>query len=208
MSAAQRFKFKKMGVVKVKIKFFITVILLLSSVSAFADTRIGLGTNVNTLISYSDSNAYVSSGNIFLPIRINNKVLLEPYLIYSKYKEEGDSSYLLNSDSKGLGFGVFYIVNLRESIYTYFGGKLSWYESNWNVKFQDGDEDKYESENIGIVPLVGLEYKIHDFVFVALETGIGYNDSKVKRSDRFQETRDVDSSNVNTFTNIMFRMMF
>ena len=74
--------------------------------------------------------------------------------------------------------------------------------------YSDGYESNSEYETIGIAPLVGLEYQIHEQVFVAIETGIGHYDNKSKYESNSQETEDNDSSRVNTFTNIMLRMMF
>ena len=191
-----------------KIKFILAIVLFVTSLPVLADTRVGLGTTLNTIVNIG---GYVtlSTGNVFLPIRINDKVLLEPYLIYSKYEEDGEGSYKAEDESSGLGFGAFYIVGLRESIYSYFGGRVSWYKIDSTTTYSTGDQYKNESNNYSIAPVVGLEYKVHDFVFVGLEAGVGYSDGKEKYEDPFQESsRDADSNYVSTFTNIMLRMMF
>ena len=191
-----------------KIKYFFAVVLLFVSMPSFAETKVGLGTSVNSLVSYSSSVVYTSTGNVFLPIRINNRVLLEPYLIYRKYEEDGESFALRKDEAKGLGFGAFYIVDLQESVYSYFGGRLGWYESTYEYEFQDGTKDENKYENVGIAPIVGLEYQAHENVFVSVEAGIGYYDTKEKQSSGSLNPDDVEGSSINTFANIMLRMMF
>jgi hypothetical protein len=81
-----------MGIVKMKTIIMIVAMGLLgASMTTLAETKVGLGASVNTLISYNNTDTYASTGNIFFPIRINNKLLLEPYLIYQKYEEDGES---------------------------------------------------------------------------------------------------------------------
>ena len=61
----------------------VAAILFCANTSLLAETRVGLGTSINTIINFEGRYDTSSTGFVHLPIRISNKVMLEPYLIYS-----------------------------------------------------------------------------------------------------------------------------
>ena len=93
-------------------------------------------------------------------------------------------------------------------MYTYFGGRVGWYHTKRTTKYQDQQDTTSEYESYGVSPIIGLEYQIHEYVFLAIEGGISYTETQSKYNSEFFDPEDVDGSNISTHSNIMLRMMF
>lgn len=195
-----------------KFRNVVVILLLFVSLPIYGETKIGLGTTLNTVLVVTDSSTSWSTGFIYLPIKINSKIVVEPYLIYRDfesrdYDNDGDTSYTYDTYSRGLGVGVFYMSNLHDAINGYFGGRLSWQEAE-STYYGNGNSSKSEREYVTIAPIVGLEYQAHELVYLAIEAGVGYSEVEAKSESGLFASDNEDGDGFDTFSNIMLRIMF
>jgi len=101
---------------------------------------------------------------IYLPIEVGPVFRVEPFFGWSKMDlTVGGAS--TSSESRVLGAGGFFRLDLHERIQTYFGGRLAYVE----VDNGGGDLDGFDIE-----PTVGAEFYVTERVSVALEAFLYY----------------------------------
>jgi hypothetical protein len=203
-------------------------ILCVSGGNGLADTKIGIGTGVSSVFARG------YGGVISIPIKLDSYILIEPYVGYTKRSEDVDTNltdYDYNkSKTYQAGVGVYGIRKLGSEFELYFGADLAAAKSNRKSGYKDtrtnNDETSvtfHQSEAVAteymIKPTLGVSYLVTENFTVSVDAGIYYSWGEEKRkgidtyssssyssSDASEYTVDLDS--VNTFSRLIFRMMF
>ena|GEM_PF-3564612 len=194
--------------------------------NCLADTKIGIGSGVSSL-----SSGY--SGVISMPIKLDSYMLIEPYLGYSDRSKDVDQASpdynFSESKSYQAGVGLYGISKLGVEFELYYGAALAVEESDWsnerkstrtinNETYIDINQNKTETSGYLIKPTLGVSYLINENFTISLDAGVYYRWGEEKTTttynnllpttsyDYSESTGDLRS--VNTFTQLMFRMMF
>lgn len=202
--------------------------LFASGGSCLADTKIGIGTGALSVFSQG------TGGVISMPIKLDSYMLIEPYVGYTERSVDIDTSlpdYSYNNfKSYQVGVGLYGISKLGTEFELYYGAALASVKSkrNYESKRTGGtDPDTYlnfnrhetETTEYMIKPTLGVGYLVNENFSVSLDAGIYYYWGEEKNKDIYtykssiSSTTDVsestaDVSGVNTFTRLVFRMMF
>jgi hypothetical protein len=84
----------------------------------------------------------VSSLSLYMPIRLNNDLMIEPFLSYfSDSWESGTGSWHSTSSSAEtkIGFGLFKAIP-GENIEYIYGGRLGFVQYNRNINYEEEDD--------------------------------------------------------------------
>jgi hypothetical protein len=203
-------------------------ILCVSGGNCIADTKIGIGTGVLSAFSRG------YGGVISMPIKLGSYMLIEPYAGYTKRSEDTDTNLPDYSygDSKSyqVGVGVYGISKLGSEFELYYGAALATAESDRKSEGKhtrtsndetsvDFSQSQTEATEYMIKPTLGVSYLINENFTVSVDAGIYYfwGEEKSKSlytysSPTFSSREESESTNdlegVNTFTRLVFRMMF
>jgi len=202
----------------------LTIVLFLVAGTTQADTKVGIGTGISTIFSSS------YGGVISVPIKIDDTLMIEPYVGFSFRSEDADTNapeYNINEREyyQG-GFGIYALSNLNKEFEIYYGAALAVGRNNFTY------ERKYTSDiGTGIItysyhdetdtlvymikPTFGISYLINENFMFSLDAGIYYfwGEETVKTTDISNGTTEYSESNsdvdgADTFTRFVFRMIF
>lgn len=205
-------------------------LLLACEGSCLADTKIGIGTGLTTGFSIG------YSGVISIPIKMGTRTLIEPYMSYSKYAEDVDPSLpdYDYGDAKSIqvGIGLYGLRKLGAEYELYYGAAVALAKSDRTSEYANGEADNgdvvpyylsrndIEATEYMIKPTLGFSYLINKNFTVSVDAGIYYswgeeNNRELKRyfspslADRNTDIEyKKDIERINTFSRLIFRMMF
>jgi hypothetical protein len=169
-----------------------------------------------------------------MPIKLDSYMMIEPYLGYTKRSEDVDASlpeyYLNESKSYQVGVGIYGISTLGTEFEIYYGaalaaGKSDWKRENKYTRVSNNEtsisfnQDEAEATEYMIKPTLGISYLINENFTVSVDAGIYYAWGEEKRKNVYTFSSPFSSSNemsestsdlegVNTFSRLVFRMMF
>lgn len=128
----------------------LTIGLLTPALAATAPpqgTRFGLGATVDS-----------GSATLHVPIEVSPAIRVEPFFAWSESETTGPLAS--SSETRELGAGAFFRLDVRERLQAYVGGRLSYVEQESTGSDLDG---------FRIEPTVGAEFWITDRFSAALE---------------------------------------
>jgi hypothetical protein len=196
--------------------------------NSLADTKIGVGTGALSLFSQT------YGGVISMPIKLDSFMLIEPYAGYSSRSEDPDTNspeYNINEQSSyQVGVGLYGISKLGTEFELYYGAALAASKSEYKYEYQNTsvfNNENYvyvnrsntETKEYMVKPTLGISYLINENFSFSVDAGIYYYWGKEEIEQTSIDTTPTDStvdvskssadtSGVNTFTRIVFRMMF
>ena len=131
-----------------------------------------------------------NDSTIYVPIDFGDTWRLEPFVNYSKTKIKSDGGDSLKSETLRIGTGVFGARSLGESLRLYYGGRLSYLETEtplytnaFGTVYDDGD-------GYCIAPTLGFEYAFNDHVSLGGEAEWFYEDVDFGREDHTRTGTD------------------
>lgn len=193
------------------------IALTIMTTSSWADTKIGIGTGGSLTFLGN------TGGVISMPMQVNGKLLLEPFVTYYQRKDDIniDKPDYNGGESKGFsgGVGVYLLVGLVPKYDLYYGASVAYAKtsSQDHNKVTETNslgnvyvyERHYSSETkeYGIKPTLGINYLVNENFVFAIDAGFYYyfGEETTKNLDK-SDSHDVSGANTNT--RILFRYLF
>ena len=191
-------------------KFVVLVVsLLLSSYSFASESR----EEVNNAIKLEDSYKSVGIGasvqsdeyTVYLPINISEKNRLEPFVGYKKTDiKKSSNGYSGTQKSKNiyLGMGYFHFSKVKGKLFSYYGGKVAYIETESSDVNSEVSLDGYM-----LSPIVGLEYRFTDKFYIGCDVGFIY-ERLTGDYTKNGYTTNIEQDKTYTDTQVILRYMF
>lgn len=193
-----------------------------------AETKIGIGTGATS--SFSS----LLGGSLSLPIKFDQNYLIEPYAGYMSRSEDVNRSlpdYNQNDiESYQVGVGLYKLKKLGAEYEFYYGASFAAGISKRTTEYKNTyisgattysnfRKVKTDSSEYMIKPTIGVSYLVNENFSFSIDTGIYYHWGKEKRQENnvdisppptvYEESKyTTDIDGFDTFTRIIFRMMF
>ena len=186
-------------------------LLFIAAISPYAvSSNFGLGASIKT-----------GESTVYLPIRVSENFLVEPFLRYSKdnsetYSVGSNVSYDTSNTSLNFGVGLFKTTDVSEDIKFYYGGRIAYSnnETRYNIS-EDSEVNNFTQELDGytLSPTIGFEYIITNGFSVAIEAEWSFFnlDGEISNSEEPGNISLVEGSSNDgnrTGTNVIIRYVF
>ena len=121
---------------------------------------------------------------IYMPIKIDETLRLEPSVYYYKDKDTGE--YESTSERYDLLVGIFKLDKQSDKSKIYYGARVGYSSNNYKSEYRDENYEGYK-----IAPTIGLEYVLVDNVTIAGD--VSFNYSNLNGNSATQENTTTDS---------------
>lgn len=157
-----------------------------------------------------------SESSIFLPVRISDNLMIEPYFRYRDSDTE-NATFKTSTEDLTAGMGIFGLVNPIENASVYIGIRAAYVESerkNSPIGFFTFPVAalKVEQDGFSVAPTLGFEYLILQQLTIGAEVAWEYKDLDGTTSGASNNpnipAQNADTEDTGTRTNIILRFYF
>ncbi len=173
---------------------------LFSNTSFAEETKYGIGA------------AFSTTAKLYFPINTKN-YLFEPVFSFSKLTvkpSSGSTAQNLNRDRYDLGVGIFKKSIITNKTIAYYGARVGYLFTKDNSSSTTSSDLRKDSE-FYIAPTLGAEYFLSLKFSVSLDFSVQYSNITTKNSlvsGASTTNNDSSSTEINTYTDIIFRYHF
>jgi len=162
-----------------------------------------------------------SDVSVYIPIRLNESLFLEPYIRLFSYDDSSSGVVVLNressSDTYDVGLGVFRLLDSTNGLSPYYGARIGYLnrESNYESRSSSGTwGSETKSRGFNFSPTIGVKYSLYENISVDFEAEWYYtkldNDGVEKSSGLTPSNEITEGTQTSSGTNtrIIVRYFF